>query len=155
MFHVIDACLTARHLSIALLLTAVFGPFSLTARAQVGEATQGWPQFLGPDRNGTAAAPGVDFASWKTSAPEVAWRAETGPGYGGAAIMGDDVMILERVGGKDRLRVLDFSNGEERWSLDYEAPGRLQYAGSRTVPIVVEDRIYTGGGFGHVSCFSR
>lgn len=146
---------TARRRSPFLVLLAVLGPFSIPATAQQAAETQDWPQFLGPDRNGTASVAGIDFASWQTSAPKVSWRVATGPGYGGAAIQGDDVVILDRVGEKDRLRVLGFADGEERWSVDYDAPGRLQFAGSRTVPIVVEGRIYTSGGFGHVSCFGR
>lgn len=145
----------ARARLIVLALSVFLGPLGVLATAQEAAETRDWPQFLGPKRDGTAVVPGLDFASWKTSAPKVAWRAPIGPGYGGAAIAGDDVVILDRTDDKDRLRVLAFADGKERWSVDYDAPGKLRFVGSRTVPLVRGDRIYTGGGFGHVSCFSR
>ncbi len=51
--------------------------------------------------------------------------------------------------------MFDLATGEEQWDATYEAKGRLMYAGSRTTPAVSDDRVYTCGGFGQVTCFER
>lgn len=123
--------------------------------AQAPTATQDWPHFLGPQRDGTGVVSGVDFTTWNDTPPEVLWRIETGPGYGGAAIEGDDVVVLDRETDKDILRILDFNTGAERVRNEYASPGRLQFPGSRTVPIIDGESIYTLGGFGHVTAWER
>lgn len=84
------------------------------------------------------------------------WKVELEPGYGGAAIDGDEVFVLDREAGeKDTLRVFDVDTGIERWSYSYPAPGRLDFPGSRTTPVVVGDLIYLCGSFGQVHCIDR
>jgi outer membrane protein assembly factor BamB len=51
--------------------------------------------------------------------------------------------------------VLDVKTGKERWSYRYDAKGRLSHYGSRSVPTVDEERVYTVGGFGNLYCISR
>jgi len=114
-----------------------------------------WPQFQGPDRNGKVDLSGVDF-DWSEGGPEISWKVDVGKGYGGAAVQGGEVFLLDRiVGERDILRVMDLATGEEKWSVDYEAPGRLNFPGSRTVPTVTKKYVYTMGGFGRLHCFSR
>ncbi len=118
-------------------------------------APNDWPWFQGPHRTGQIEVEGLEF-DWSEGAPALAWRVATGPGYGGAAVHGDEVFLLDReVGSKDILRVFDLATGAEKWSTAYDAPGRLNFSGSRTVPSVDEKRVYTSGGFGHLTCFDR
>ncbi len=58
-------------------------------------------------------------------------------------------------GGRDILRCLDLAGGEERWRYAYDAPGKVSHPGSRQVPSVTEEYVYTIGPFGHVHCFDR
>lgn len=84
------------------------------------------------------------------------WRVEVEPGYGGAAIAGGDVFVLDREAGvADTLRVLDVETGAETWTFSYPAPGRLEFQGSRTTPVVVDDLVYISGSFGQVHCIDR
>jgi len=114
-----------------------------------------WPQFLGPRGTNHAELPGARFA-WPEKGPEVLWRVPIGAGYGGAAVRDGEVFLLDRDEGEgDLLRVFALADGKELWSEGYEAKGRLQFPGSRTVPAVREDSVYTVGGFGQVYCFDR
>jgi outer membrane protein assembly factor BamB len=118
-------------------------------------AAEDWPQFQGPRRDGTSAETGL-ARTWPAGGPPVVWTIALGPGFGGAAVKGEEVYLLDREGEqKDVLRCLDFKTGAERWRYAYEAPGRLDYQGSRSVPTVTDSRVYTIGGFGHVYCFDR
>ncbi|MEZ6017981.1 MAG: PQQ-binding-like beta-propeller repeat protein [Planctomycetota bacterium] len=114
-----------------------------------------WPQFMGPSGDQSAPWPGGTF-TWPSGGPTVTWRASVGDGFGGAAIFDGEVFLLDRDGDKrDVLRVLGLDDGKERWQAGYDAPGRLDFKGSRTVPTVIGRHVYTTGGFGHVSCFDR
>jgi len=130
---------------------AAAGFLVLPLSAQVAE----WPQFMGPDR--TAVVPALDTKfAWGDDGPEVLWRTETGPGYGGVAIKDGQVFLLDRVPGEmDLLRVIDLETGEDLWDFGYEAPGRLQFPGSRTVPAVTDDMVFTVGGQGRVLAVGR
>ena len=114
-----------------------------------------WPQFLGPDRSGVS--PETHLArSWPAAGPKVLWTIDVGCGYGAAAVRDGEVFILDRVEGKeDLLRCLDLATGKEQWRFAYRARGRLSFPGSRTVPTVEADCVYTIGPFGDLHCISR
>ncbi len=115
-----------------------------------------WPRFQGPNGDQSADWPAERF-EWPAGGPEVAWRVALGEGFGGAAIEGGEVFVLDRDSAAERdvLRVFALADGAERWSAGYAAPGRLSYRGSRTVPTVVGRHVYTTGGLGHATCFDR
>ena len=114
-----------------------------------------WSQFQGPRRDGTSNETGLRRV-WPEQGPEVLWTVELGPGFGGAAVDGDEVFLFDRILSEaDVLRCLDLNTGKELWRYAYEAPGRLNYAGSRGVPTVEEQQVYSIGGFGQVCCVDR
>jgi len=118
-------------------------------------AATDWPHFQGPDRNGHAPAPAQPL-DWDKRPPKVLWRVESGPGYGGASVVGGEVFMLDReVEESDTLRVFDLDTGAELWNASYAAPGRLSFQGTRSVPSVSGDLVFTVGGQGQVTCFSR
>src|SRR5512137_1700747 len=94
-----------------------------------------WPQYYGPRRDSTSAEKGI-LRSWPKEGPKVLWTAPVGIGYGGPAVSGGKVYLLDRDEKGDNLRVFDLSTGKELWNFAYEAPGRVSHPGSRTTPIV-------------------
>jgi len=114
-----------------------------------------WPCFQGPTRTGTTGALDSKL-DWGEAGPPVLWRTATGPGFGGVAVQGGEVFLFDHVlSEQDLLRCFDLETGSEKWSAGYEVQGRLQFPGSRSVPAVSEDLVYTCGGFGHVAAFDR
>ncbi|MGD0581680.1 MAG: PQQ-binding-like beta-propeller repeat protein [Bacteroidales bacterium] len=113
---------------------------------------QDWPQYLGPDRNGTSAQKGI-LRSWPQQGPEVLWSADVGIGYGGPVVRDGKVYLLDRddkVG--DKIRCFDLSSGKELWSFGYDAPGSVMFPGSRSVPALDGNRIYSCGPYGNLYC---
>jgi outer membrane protein assembly factor BamB len=111
-----------------------------------------WPQYLGPDRNSTSPEKGL-LRSWPENGPEVLWTVTLGRGFGGPVIKDGKVYLLDRddkVG--DNLRCFDLSNGKELWNFAYDAPGRVMFPGSRSVPIVDGNHVYSCGHNGDVYC---
>ena len=132
-------------------------PFLLlaaTAAANLASAGD-WHQFQGPRRTGVSDEK-IPLRDWPPAGPPVLWSVKVRPGFGGPAIRDGEVYILDRAFEEaDILRCFDLRSGNERWRFRYSAPGRLPHAGSRTVPAVDEERIYTVGPFGQVYCLSR
>lgn len=111
-----------------------------------------WPQYLGPSRNSTSPEKGL-LRSWPASGPEVLWTAPVGIGYGGPVIKDGKVYLLDRddkVG--DKLRCFALANGEELWTFAYDAPGTAMFPGSRSVPTVEGNHVYSCGHNGDVYC---
>ena len=104
-----------------------------------------WNQYLGPHRN--AAISGTELLKeWPKNGPEELWFFPLGEGYGGAAIFDNEVFILDRTKGEsDILRCIDLNLGEELWNYSYDAKGEISFPGSRTVPTVDKDYIWSVG----------
>ena len=113
---------------------------------------QDWPQYLGPSRNSVSAEKGI-LRSWPEKGPEVLWTSSIGIGFGGPVIKDGKIYLLDRddkVG--DKLRCFDLSNGKELWNFGYDAPGSVQFPGSRSVPAIDGNRIYSCGPYGDLYC---
>jgi outer membrane protein assembly factor BamB len=125
--------------------------FSLTLLANSASADD-WPQYLGPTRNSISPQKGI-LRTWPEKGPEVLWTASVGRGFGGPVIKDGKVYLLDRddkVG--DKLRCLELSNGKELWSFAYDAPGTVMFPGSRSVPTVDGDKVYSCGHNGDLYC---
>jgi len=113
---------------------------------------QDWPQFRGPDRDGVSQETEL-LTSWPEDGPEVLWTVDVGIGYGGPVVKDGRVYLLDRdddVG--DYMRCFDLSSGEELWSYGYDAPGSVMFPGSRSVPAIDGDYVYSVGPYGDLYC---
>jgi len=117
-----------------------------------------WPQFAGPQRTNVSTEKGL-LRSWPAEGPSVLWTLPLGEGFGGAAIRGSEVFVLDRTGldqtATDVLRCLELTSGKELWSYSYPAPGKTGFNGSRAVPAVTEKHVFAVGPFGHFICVDR
>jgi outer membrane protein assembly factor BamB len=113
---------------------------------------QDWPQYYGPNRDGVSSQKGI-LKTWPEKGPEVLWTVNIGIGYGGPVIKGSKVYLLDRddkVG--DKLRCFELSSGKELWNFGYDAPGSVMFPGSRSVPTIDGNYIYSCGPYGNLYC---
>jgi outer membrane protein assembly factor BamB len=111
-----------------------------------------WPQYLGPDRNAVSAEKGL-LRSWPAGGPKVLWTVPLGEGFGGAAINRGKVYVYDRVEDKTNiLRCLDLMTGKEEWTFSNEAPGKVSFNGSRSVPTIDGDKIFICDLYGNLNC---
>jgi outer membrane protein assembly factor BamB len=114
---------------------------------------QDWPQFLGPNGNSTTTQAGL-LRSWPSEGPEVLWATDLGIGFGGPVIRDGKAYILDRDDKYgDYMRCFDMKSGKELWKYGYEAPGSVEFPGSRSVPVVDEKHVYSCGHNGDLYCF--
>jgi outer membrane protein assembly factor BamB len=111
-----------------------------------------WPQYLGPARNSTSPEKGL-LRSWPADGPKVEWTVALGRGFGGPVVKAGKVYLLDRddkVG--DNMRCFDLSSGKELWNFGYNAPGSVEFPGSRSVPAVDGNNVYSCGHNGDLYC---
>ena len=129
------------YISAALLITGI-----------INVSAQGWPQFLGPNRNNISDQKNL-LRSWPQNGPEVLWTTNVGKGYGGPVIKDGKVYLLDRDDQTgDIMRCFDFNNGKELWRYSYSAPGSVSYPGSRSVPAIDGNMVYSCGPYGDLYC---
>jgi outer membrane protein assembly factor BamB len=116
-----------------------------------------YPQFLGPERNGTV--PGVRLArDWTARPPREVWRRRIGAGWSAFAVdyTADGVglaVTLEQHGGEERVVAYELTTGAPRWSYGYAARYTSPIAGDgpRSTPTLVGGRVYATGSTGIVT----
>ncbi len=114
-----------------------------------------WPRFRGPLGNGKSPETELRL-EWEDDLPPIRWKQSLGKGFGGAAVRDQQVFVMDReMGEADLVRCIDLDDGRELWTRRMEAPGRLSFPGSRTVPTVGEELVFCAGGFGHVYALER
>jgi outer membrane protein assembly factor BamB len=126
-----------------------FGLFMiLSCLAQNDDASQ----WRGPDRKGIFYERGL-LKSWSENGPELIWSFEgLGAGHSSPGIGNNRIFIN---GMPDTTGVL-FSfdmNGNLLWQKEYGEEWHVNYTGSRSTPLVVNDLVYLVSGMGEVFCF--
>jgi len=110
-----------------------------------------WPQFLGPQRDGVAHDAKGLARSWPATGPKHVWETPVGPGYAGAAIYGDSVLLLDRENdARDVLRRINLADGKDVWRYPYDAPGKMDHNGGRPTPATDGNLVFTIGPFGPI-----
>lgn len=113
-----------------------------------------WPQFLGPNRNGTC--PGTGLASdWNASEPERKWKMKVGEGFSGPVVSSNKVLLFHRLDNQEVLQALNAADGAPIWKASHPTRYRDDFGfdeGPRATPAVASGRVYTFGAEGMLQC---
>ena len=115
-----------------------------------------WPQFLGPDRNGTYRGTPI-VTSFPASGPKVVWSKKVGQGLAGPAVVGKRVILFHRLGDREVVEALDAGTGTSQWQYGYPTSYKDDFGfdeGPRAVPVVADGVIYTFGAEGQLHAIS-
>lgn len=123
-----------------------------------GARAQDWPQWLGPNRDGSVAR----FTAPQTwpQALSQGWKTTVGQGCSSPVLVGDKLYVFSRVGENEVLQCLDASTGTSLWRETYAVPGfsgpdARDFSGPRSTPAVAEGKIVTLGVTGILSCYNE
>ena len=112
-----------------------------------------WPQFLGPDRNGTYEGPAIS-TEWADGGPVRLWKVGVGQGFAGPVVVGERVVAFHRIGNAEVVDALDRTTGKRLWRYEYSTSYRDDFGfdeGPRSVPVVADGTVYTFGAQGVLS----
>ena len=59
-----------------------------------------------------------------TQGPDVVWENKVGQGYAGPAVVGDRVILFDRVGDVERVQALSTTDGQQLWLTEFAATYR-------------------------------
>ncbi len=113
-----------------------------------------WPQILGPNRDGQSSGTALLATEWPADLKPV-WTADIGNGYGGAAIVGNSVYIMHRIGSEEFLESLDSATGKRIWRTPWKATYRTSIDpdnGPRCVPTIMGNKAVCYGAAGDLAC---
>ena len=114
-----------------------------------------WPQFLGPNRNGTSAETNL-AASWPKEGPPVVWQKPVGQGFSGLVASQGKLILFHRRGGEEIVEALDTRDGRPLWAFPYPTSHVDQYPsgdpGPRGTPAISDGRVFTFGAEGKLHC---
>lgn len=114
-----------------------------------------WPEFRGPQRDGTVR--GVSIAAdWSQQPPREIWRRRVGPGWSSFAVIGNRAFTQEQRGEAEAVVCFDLTNGQEVWSHEDQARfwEVVAGAGPRATPTIHKGRVYSLGGSGKLNCLT-
>jgi len=117
---------------------------------------QDWPQFLGPNRNGSTSVTNL-AAQWPKDGPPVVWQRKVGQGFAGPVVSGGRLILIHRTGDKEIVECVDAKSGSELWKGDYPTSYVDQMGhepGPRATPAISDGRAYTFGAEGMMACWS-
>ncbi len=117
------------------------------------ESAHDFPQFSGPDRNGKLAGPRL-AKDWDAQPPELLWRQPIGTAWSGFAIVGQYAVTMEQRGDSELVTCYHLTTGELIWTHADKTYFESIIAGSgpRTVPTIVDGRVFTLGSTGQMNC---
>lgn len=111
-----------------------------------------WPHIRGPEYNGHANGPSINFSSQQQF--PLIWKTKIGQGYSGCVIVDGKVFTQAQNRSGQHVICLDAETGKELWRTRYGWPWELngQYPGTYSTPTWSEGKIYFTGCYGEAGC---
>ena len=141
--------------SVALAGTIAFAGFTAALGGQNTEPD--WPQWRGPNRDGTLASFTAP-ASWPETLTR-RWKIDVGTGYATPIVVANRVYAFSRQDDNEVMRALDAGTGKVVWETRYPAPFNMSPAtarhgpGPKSTPTFANGRLFTLGMSGIVTAF--
>ena len=113
-------------------------------------ATENWPAWRGPRGDQISREPLPD--KLPQGGPRQLWVADVGLGYSSPIAAVGRVYLFSMNQGKEALTAFDANSGKIAWSVEGGEGWTSSYVGTRATPAIDDDRIYTYGGQGELTC---
>jgi outer membrane protein assembly factor BamB len=109
-----------------------------------GSIASDWPQFLGPNRDGTIADD-TFVQGWVKKGIKAQWRVPVGQGYSGIAVQGNRLFTMDGDDRDEFLVALQSSDGKQLWRVRTGAARSDVYGGlgPRVTPSADRDLVFT------------
>ena len=115
----------------------------------------GWPQFLGPNRNGILPGPRL-ARDWVARPPQLVWRQPIGAAWSGFVVARGFAVTQEQRGPQELVTCYDALTGKLLWTHadDTRYASTLAGEGPRANPTIDGERVITAGASGILNCLN-
>lgn len=130
------------------------GPAMRLPAAEPASKGQDWPRFLGPHGTGVSDETDV-LKTWPEGGPKLLWAKRVGTGYSAPSVRGERLVIHHRIDDEELIECRNRLTGEVMWTQKYPTSYEDPYGynnGPRCTPLLTEDRCYTYGAEGKLTC---
>jgi outer membrane protein assembly factor BamB len=111
-----------------------------------------WPQWLGPNRNGSSPETGL-LTDWPKEGPKVLWKVPGGDGYSTVAVAGGKAVTMIQRDKSELVICLDAANGKTVWEAKIGPGYQNKFGdGPRATPAIDGNRVYVQSVNGPVVC---
>jgi outer membrane protein assembly factor BamB len=116
-------------------------------------SSEDFPQFLGPERNGTVSSVELQ-GDWDAEPPEMVWKQPIGAGWSGFAAVNGFAVTLEQRGDDELVTCYEADSGRMQWfhAIQGRHESTLGGIGPRSTPTIHEGRVYALGATGVLRC---
>jgi outer membrane protein assembly factor BamB len=122
--------------------------WTVSCISAIAASAADWPQFLGPQRNGSSPDP---VAATALRNPPVVFKKSIGAGFSSPVVAGGKLILFHRVENKEVVECLNAVSGDRLWVFDYPTAYRDDFGfdeGPRGTPAIADNRVYTFGAEG-------
>lgn len=147
----------SRLLTIIAALCLCISAVPVTWSASPVASTSDWPQWRGPDRNGTSRETGL-LKQWPAEGPKLLWQVnDIGDGYSTPAIVGNRIYLMSNRGlDNEFVQALSTQDGKPVWTTRVGNVGNPNqnppYPKARSTPTVEGNFVYALGSDGDIAC---
>lgn len=111
-----------------------------------------WPQWRGPDRDGTIEVEALANADWASRPPREVWRRPLGSGFSSPTVVDRRIVTLFAEHGQEVLIALDLADGSELWRHAMGPALRDSYgSGPRSTPALVDGTVFALSSLGRLA----
>jgi outer membrane protein assembly factor BamB len=148
---------------VKLLLTTIaalclcFSAAAVTTTPLIETSHSDWPQWRGPDRNGTSKETGL-LKQWPAGGPKLLWQVnDLGDGYSTPVVVGNRIYLMSNRGmDNEFVQALSAQDGKVIWTTRVGNVGNPDqnpnYPKARSTPTVDGDLLYALGSDGDLAC---
>ncbi len=116
------------------------------------KASNDWPQWRGPNRDGVSSETGI-LRAWPMGGPTKLWTKNIGAGFASFAVADNRVVTTFQDGDAEAVVAYDAATGEELWRFRHLAYYKNNFGdGPRSTPTIDGDFIFSLGGAGVFHC---
>ena len=131
--------------------------FALLILSVIAAPAADWPEFLGPNRDGTSPETGL-LERFPAGGPPIVWQMDIGTGYSAPSVRDGMLVLHHRVGDQEIIAAFDAATGKAGWEYRYTSNFQDPFGynnGPRCSPLLRADRCYTFGAEGALICLDR
>ncbi len=129
-------------------------PIALALFFALNVSATDWPQFLGPNRDGTISDE-TFVRAWLKNGIREQWRIPVGAGYSGLVVQSNRIFKMERKGKDEWIVAMQASDGKRLWNVRTCSSPDDVYGGlgPRVTPSVDGDLVFTVSAQGDLLAF--